>query len=110
MGHDLRRAAAAAALMALWAAGTAAAEQGRVKGIDVNLRAAPSTSSRILTTLPRGSAVEILASAGEWYKVRGGEPPLEGFVHSRFLDRVATPPPPAVEPAPTGPATGSATA
>ena len=66
----------------------------------LNLRAAPSTSSAILTKLDDGDIVRVLAANGSWVRVEAGG--RTGYVQSRYLARLedaATPP--ASTPAPT---------
>lgn len=49
----------------------------------VNLRSGPALSSRPIAVVDRGLAVSLLASDGEWYKVRVGA--FEGWVSAKYL-------------------------
>ena len=56
---------------------------------DVNLRAAPSTTARVIATLPRGLKVATIERRGEWTFVQvegeGNTQPRRGWVFSSFL-------------------------
>lgn len=69
---------------------------------NVNLRASPSTSARVLRTLPKGTRVAVLQSApeGRFHRVRAGAD--EGWVHGAYLAPVA----PETPAAPAAPAAG----
>lgn len=56
---------------------------GMVTASRLNVRAGPSTSEPILGQLARGSRVEVLETAGHWYRVRSAA--LQGFVHGAYL-------------------------
>src|SRR5581483_2584628 len=60
----------------------------------LNLRSTASTDRPPITSLPRGSRLEILARQDAWLRVRasGSTGPLEGFVHSDFV-RILDPAP-----------------
>ncbi len=50
------------------------------------LRDTPGTRGRVLGRLEQGAAVDVLdRSAGDWWRVRGGSPPREGYVHRLVL-------------------------
>ncbi len=49
-----------------------------VTNANVNLRAEPNTSSRVLTTIHRGHAFSVLGQRGDWYNVQYGS--LTGWV------------------------------
>ena len=42
---------------------------GTVTGSYVNFRTGPSTSYKVISTLPRNTEIKILAKAGSWYKI-----------------------------------------
>lgn len=48
---------------------TAMDETGQVTGSYVNFRTGPSTSYRVIATLPRNTEVKVVAKAGSWYKI-----------------------------------------
>lgn len=86
---------------------------------DLNVRSAPTTSARVVATLPRGAVVQVFDCLRGWCEVewRGGT----GFVSERFLSPgvppragggleiiipfggTAAPPPPVARPAPSRP-------
>ncbi|MDD3145723.1 MAG: SH3 domain-containing protein [Candidatus Riflebacteria bacterium] len=52
--------------------------------IGLNVRTGPGTSYSILTSVPKGTAVQILAISGNWYKVNVSS--YNGvFVHSAYI-------------------------
>jgi hypothetical protein len=59
-----------------------------------NVRAAASTDSKILATLPRGTKLEKVADASGWVKVRLSNG-TEGFIIPRLVQEVKVLPPPA---------------
>jgi opacity protein-like surface antigen len=70
-----RTGAAAPALAALvfsWslAAGAAAADFVRVTATRGPIRSEASAASQLITTVPRGTLLEVVARSGEWYRVR----------------------------------------
>lgn len=112
-------------LFGLPAASLAQAESSGQTAMVVNteatfLRDAPNVRAKVVTRLERGDRVEVLdRAAGDWWRVRAGDPPREGFVHrlvllpqSEYVARQpARPasPPPAPEDAPAeAPATPDA--
>ena len=56
---------------------------GTVTANGLNLREGPSTSSRILTSFPRGTWVEVLETSGSWYRVRIGN--WTGYMSANFV-------------------------
>jgi len=52
------------------AALSADASYGTVTANALNLRAAPDTASKVLTSFPSGTWVQVLETAGSWHKVR----------------------------------------
>lgn len=48
----------------------ASATTATVSGDGVNLRSQPNTSSGIITTLARGTALDVLGQQGDWYQVK----------------------------------------
>jgi len=67
--------------------------QGKISGKKVNLRDGPGMKSRVLGALGTGTELEILEERGEWLKVG-----LTGFVHRKFVKKVALPLTPALSP------------
>ena len=57
---------------------------GIVTASELNVRGGPSTGEPIKGRLVRGSRVEIVDTAGRWYRIRS-DAGLEGFVHGSFL-------------------------
>lgn len=89
------------------------------------MRAAPNVRAAVVVRLERGARVEVLdRSDGEWWRVRAGDPPRDGYVHRLVLGppratpvqpmrRAPMPPPrtPVEEPvAPASSETGTAAA
>jgi len=77
------------------------------------LRGAPSVRGPVLTRLERGARVEVLERLeGDWWRVRAGDPPVEGYVHRLVLSPGEAPvpgpplrlPPPTERPAAEAPA------
>jgi len=56
-----------------------------VSGSRVNLRSGPSTSNRVVTSLTRDTAVELIGSEGDWAHLRVVNTGAEGFMAQRFL-------------------------
>lgn len=82
----------AGALLAVCALGpVAAAAQAPADTLEVSaeatfLRDAPEAGARVLTRLTQGTRVVVLdRSAGDWWRVRAGDPPREGYVHRLVL-------------------------
>lgn len=58
--------------------------KGEVTASALNVRTGPGTSYTILTSVPRGTAVQIIAISGNWYKVNVGS--NNGvFVHASYI-------------------------
>lgn len=108
MMRRLLHALAAAALVALLqgpppaAAQAAQAEQPPTAPADASvmqvrttatfLRESPSLNGAVIARLERGERVEILERLpGDWWRVRAGRPPTEGYVHRLVLSDVVTP-------------------
>lgn len=94
--------------------GTAFVRTGNVGGLYLRSAATTSDSRNVLTTLPNGTAVEVLSKGAYWSRVRAGT--LEGYVKSKFLASDAgVPNAPSVvpggtaSPVPAGPVAGTAT-
>ncbi len=79
----------------------------RVRARAANLRATASTDSKIVATLPKGSALEVVEKVGAWYKVTSPDG-VTGYVHSSVVEAAAATserkepaaPVPALEPSP----------
>jgi hypothetical protein len=57
-----------------------------VTGDGVNLRAGPTTSSAVLTTLKKGTLATETSRSGDWVEVVvGGDEPLSGFMAALYL-------------------------
>jgi hypothetical protein len=59
---------------------------------DVNVRAAPSTDAKVLSTLPRGMKVAMIGQRGSWNLIAlqgagSDAQPQQGWVHSSFLKK-----------------------
>lgn len=55
------------------------------KGSTVNVRAAPSKSAKLLTTLPKGATVEVVRDDGQWCLVSFAE---SGYIMTEYLKEV----------------------
>ncbi len=64
-------------------------------GIGLNLREAPNTCARIITSFPVGTAVTVLQAGSAWHKVKAGN--LVGYMSSAYLTS-AKPSPAAQQP------------
>jgi hypothetical protein len=93
------RATFALALCASLTAGPAWADTAQVTAANANLRSAPSTSGRVVSTLARGTRLEVLEVSGDWLKVRVLDTKTEGFVSRRLVEVT---PGPAAPPAAPG--------
>lgn len=49
------------------------------------LREAPDVRAPVVARLERGARVEVLDRTGDWWRVRAGDPPREGYVHRLVL-------------------------
>jgi uncharacterized protein YgiM (DUF1202 family) len=83
----MRRLAAAALLSALAAAAArASAEPAWVRGAPLNLRSGAGLDQPVLASLVPGERVELLASGGEWARVRRADG-TEGWLAASYLAR-----------------------
>lgn len=76
--------------------GTAPGVTVRYTTANLNMRSGPGTSYSIILTIPRGSQVEVLGSAGGWAKVNYGG--RTGYVSEAYLSST----PPGTSGTPTG--------
>lgn len=67
---------------------TALASQGFVDASALNVRAKPTTQSKILNCLKRGTKVNIVEKQGDWYKIKAGN--KTGYVASRYISKETT--------------------
>ncbi|PYQ19767.1 MAG: hypothetical protein DMF81_20835 [Acidobacteria bacterium] len=108
------RAILALALCLCLATGPAWADSARVAAANANLRAAPGPGNRVVATLARGTALEVLESSGEWLRVRVVQTRAEGWISRRLVETTgsgAVTSPPAARPsAPAAPAAPAAAA
>ena len=106
MPHHPRRSGRARflaqALAVCLLAATASPEELRVRVGRANVREMPDTTARVVTQVARGTVLELLESAGEWFKVKTAAG-VTGYVHATVVERLAPAAPP-----PTG--AGRATA
>ena len=56
-----------------------------ISGNDVDLRADPGPYGKIITSLPKGTAVEILDQSGRWYKVKLPDGRI-GWIYRQFIE------------------------
>src|SRR5258708_20106360 len=81
----------------------------RVVNTDVlNLRSGPSTSSQVVSKLPHGTVLQIIADAGpEWVQVQVDSSTAQGYVSKSFVTLSDTKPgaTPSTQPADTSPST-----
>jgi uncharacterized protein YgiM (DUF1202 family) len=62
---------------------TAPVSSVKTTTVALNLRASASTTARVITVLPKGTKVTVIASSGVWRKVTVGS--RTGWVHSAYL-------------------------
>lgn len=62
---------------------TAYAASGTVTASALNVRSGGSTSDSIITTIAKGTTVEILSTSGEWHQVSVNG--VTGYVHSSYI-------------------------
>ena len=62
---------------------TAYAASGTVTATVLNVRSGGSTSDSVVTTISKGTAVEILSTSGDWYQVSVNG--VKGYVHSSYV-------------------------
>lgn len=72
--------------------------RAQVTASALNLRATPSTSGRILTSMPRNTVVDVLAKQGDWFSVKYNS--TTGWAFGEYLVAVegSNPPPPSSGP------------
>ena len=73
-----------AGVAVLFLALQAQADNLRVTARAANLRTAASTESKIVTTVPQGTSLEVIEAAGSWYKVKAPNG-TTGFVHKSVV-------------------------
>lgn len=73
-----------AATAVLFLALQAQADTVRVTARAANLRTAASTDSKILTTVPQGTSLEVVETTGSWHKVKAPNG-ITGFVHKSVV-------------------------
>jgi len=56
---------------------------GEVTASNLNVRASASSSASIISSLRRGTAVELLGKSGSWYKIKVGS--RDGYIHSDYV-------------------------
>ena len=54
------------------------------KSTSLNVRSSPSTTSRIVTTLEKGSHITLVSKIGSWWKVEYGDEQL-GYCHTDYI-------------------------
>lgn len=71
----------------LRAQGTPSSDTAMVVSADATfVRDAPNVRGAVVTHLERGARVEVLErTPGDWWRVRAGDPPREGYVHRLVL-------------------------
>ncbi|MBM6623457.1 SH3 domain-containing protein [Micrococcaceae bacterium RIT802] len=113
LDHPARKLLAAVALAVALVAGSmggpaadlAVAATAKQTSANLNLRTSTSTSSRVVTTLKKGTKVSVSSTRGSWSKVSVGK--KSGWVASRYLVKPA---PAKKKPAPTKKAAAKAPA
>ncbi|WP_343901705.1 SH3 domain-containing protein [Arthrobacter rhombi] len=96
LDHPARRIVAAVALAVALAAGSvggpaadmAVASTAKQTSANLNLRTSASTSSRLVTTLKKGTKVSVSSTRGSWSRVSAGK--KTGWVASRYLVKPAS--------------------
>ncbi|PYZ92557.1 hypothetical protein CR194_12875 [Salipaludibacillus keqinensis] len=58
-------------------------ESGEVTAANLNVRASASTNSSIISSLRRGTTVELHEKTGDWYKIKVGN--RWGYVHGSYI-------------------------
>lgn len=66
----------------------ALASQGFVDASALNVREKPTTQSKILNCLKRGTKVDIVKKEGDWYKIKSGD--KTGYVSSKYISKETT--------------------
>ncbi len=72
------------AVAALFLAHPAHSDTRVVTARAANLRAAASTESKIVTTVPQGTSLEVIETVGSWYKVKAPNG-ITGFAHTSVV-------------------------
>jgi hypothetical protein len=91
-----------AVLLVAQAAG--AAESVRVTGDHVNLRSGPSTNSRIVSTVDKGTVLEVLGRETGWIRVTAPRGGGTAYISASLCEPVVSAPPVVSQPATTTPA------
>ncbi len=91
-----------AGIAVLFLALQAQADTLRVTARAANLRAAASTDSKIVATVPQGTNLEVIETTGSWYKVTAPNG-MTGFVHKSVVAAEGISPAAATRPAETAP-------
>lgn len=79
-----------------FAAASGSAHSADIQGTAVvsvpsaNFRADCSLSAEIVATLTEGDALEVLGSAGNWYRIRHAESGIEGCMHRSVIGAITT--------------------
>lgn len=82
----------------------------RVSAERTSVRERAATDAPVVATVTRGEDLEVLETAGAWFRVRVRSTSREGFVHSLFVERVSGAAPAAPSPAAPPPPAASAPA
>lgn len=85
----------------------AAAQTLRVAAERASIRTEPSADASILTTVERGTELDLLGTSGNWYRVRVRATGVEGWINNLLVDRKVASPPPAPPTAPSAIAVGA---
>jgi len=90
MTRSLRAPASVLAFVLLLAAAGAGAEEAWVRGASLNLRAGAGIDQPVLGSVAPGERLEVLASSGEWVRVRRADG-SGGWIAAGYLLRDAPP-------------------
>jgi peptidoglycan hydrolase-like protein with peptidoglycan-binding domain len=85
-GKHVVWAAIAASIILMTASGAAAAQKGTVNTDSLVIRQKTDSESKALQTLREGETLDILSSAGDWYKVSYGR--FTGYVMKKYVKAV----------------------
>lgn len=61
-------------------------KKGSVKATKLNIRKKPTTSSKIVGSIPNKKTVKIYAKSGSWYKIKYGK--VTGYVSAKYVKNV----------------------
>jgi stage II sporulation protein D len=61
-------------------------KKGTVKATKLNIRQKPTTSSKIVGSVPNKKTVKIYAKSGSWYKIKYGK--VTGYVSAKYVKNV----------------------